>query len=186
MSGGNGGGDGINSFALVSYIADPLAGFLDQLRKDLESESRSKAHVTILPPRPLACSLEQAWRELDAGLHDFQPFHIELGAVEVFPVTNVIYLSMARGGLELRRLHDKLTSGCLAFEEPFPYHPHVTLAQELEPGAVAAVAGLAAARWREFAQGRAFIVNHLTFVQNTLGNRWTDLHGFRLPDRVRT
>lgn len=185
MSGCNGEGEGINSFALVSYISDPLAAFLDQLRKELESECRSKAHVTVLPPRPLECSTGEAWRELDAALHDFQPFHIELGAIEIFPVTNVIYLSMARGGAELLGLHDKLNSGCLAFEEPFPYHPHVTLAQDLEPGAVSAVAERAAARWREFTQKRAFLVNRLMFVQNTLGNRWSDLHAFRLPDRVR-
>jgi 2'-5' RNA ligase len=185
MSSCNGEEKGINSFALVSYFIDPLAEFLDRLRKELESESLSKAHVTVLPPRPLECAPEEAWRELAQGLRDLHPFRIELGEIEIFPVTNVIYLSMARGGAELKRLHEKLNSGCLAFEEPFPYHPHVTLAQDLGPVAVEPAAALAAARWREFAHKTSILIDRLTFVQNTLGNRWTDLHAFRLAHGVR-
>lgn len=185
MSGCNGEGDGINSFALVSYLPEPLKGFLDRLRKDLVAECRSKAHVTILPPRPLECPAEEAWRQLRAGLEDFQPFHIDLGEIEIFPVTNVIYLSVTAGSAELECLHDRLNSACLAFEEPFPYHPHVTLAQDLEPDSVASVAQLAASRWRDFAGRRSFDLNRLTFVQNTLENRWTDLRAFGWAGGVR-
>jgi 2'-5' RNA ligase len=184
MSGCNGEGAGINSFALVSYLPDPLAAFLDGLRKELESECRSRAHVTVLPPRPLECDSRQARGELIAGLQDFQPFLIELGGIQIFPVTNVIYVSVVRGGAKLEALHARLNRGSLAFEEPFRYHPHVTLAQELEPHAAGAVAEIAAARWRDFPGERAFVLDRLTFVQNTLENRWTDLRAFRLAARV--
>ncbi len=185
MSGCNGEGPGINSFALVSYLPDPLAAFLDGLRKEFDSGCHSKAHVTVLPPRPIDCPSETAWAGLGPALRDFQPFLIELGAIEIFPVTNVIYLSVARGGSQLKSLHQKLNSGPLAFEEPFPYHPHVTLAQDLQPGAAAEVAQVAAERWRHFPADRSFVLHRLTFVQNTLGNQWTDLRAFLLHDRVR-
>ena len=53
--------DRINSFALVSYIPEPLAGFLDRLRQELVPNCFLRAHVTILPPRPICSSPEAAW-----------------------------------------------------------------------------------------------------------------------------
>jgi len=185
MSGCNGGGVGINSFALVSYLPPPLGGFLDRLRTDLVCDCQAKAHLTVLPPRPLNCPPEEAWRELASALQEVAPFLVELGDVEVFPESQVVYLSVAVGGMELKRLHSDLNAGRLWFQEPFDYHPHVTLAQDLDNGAVAAATDLARARWREFRQWRSFVVNRLTFVQNTLENRWVDLNGFRLTSGVR-
>jgi hypothetical protein len=45
---------------------------------------------------------------------------------------------------------------------------------------------LAAARWREFPHSRGFTVDKLTFVQNTLQNRWTDLAAMDLASHVTT
>src|SRR5579872_2290857 len=118
----NGGGQ-VNSFALVSYIPQPLAGFLDRLRAELVQECHARAHVTVLPPRPLPCNTEEAWRALQAGVQDFQPFLVDLGPVEIFPVTQVIYISVLSGHAELKRLHAMLNTGQLAVEEPFVYHP---------------------------------------------------------------
>jgi 2'-5' RNA ligase len=186
MSGCNGEGVGVNSFALVSYLPSPLGEFLDRLRMDLVCECRAKAHVTVLPPRPLVCPGEEAWQELALRLQEVPAFTVELGEVEVFPVTQVVYLSVIAGGAELKRLHEKLNSSRLAFEEPFQYHPHVTLAQDLDTaGAVEQATELARARWREFSGRRSFVVNQLTFVQNTLANRWTDLNRFPLASGVR-
>ena len=180
----NGEGRAVNSFALVSYLPEPLAGFLDRLRTELVADCQSRAHVTVLPPRPLLSAVDDAWRELVDGFQDFEPFPVELGRVEVFPITQVLYLSVNAGHAELKRLHQTLNRGGLHFEEPFPYHPHVTLAQGLEPHQAAAAVDLAGVRWREFAHARAFAVDRLTFVQNTLENRWTDLRSLALSDRV--
>jgi len=180
----NGEGTPINSFALVSYVPDPLGGFLDRLRNELVTECHAKAHVTVLPPRPLLASVDDAWRELVDEIQEFSPFRVELGRAEIFPVTHVLYLSVISGHAELKRLHQALNSGQLAFEEPFTYHPHVTLAQELDPHQVAEAGELVAARWREFRGERGFAVDRLTFVQNTLENRWIDLRECPLASRV--
>lgn len=174
----------INSFALVSYIPEPLAGFLDELRMELVEECRARAHVTVLPPRPLAAPAEDPWPGLERHLHDFQPFQVELGTVEIFPVTQVVYIEVIAGQVQLKQLHTALNAGPLAFEEPFEYHPHVTLAQDLEPSAVASIYEKAVARWKDCREERSFLVNRLTFVQNTLDNRWTDLHGCALAGGV--
>ena len=180
MDGCSGEGTCLNSFALVFYLPDPLASFLDRLRRELAPECHAKAHVTVLPPRPLFCPPQEAWRELERGLQDFPPFPLELGEVRVFPVTQVIYLSVREGGRELKRMHTALNTGLFELSEPFEYHPHVTLAQELEPENVPAAAELAARRYREFAHPCVFTVDQLTFVQNTLENRWKDLAGCSL------
>lgn len=180
----NGEGTAVNSFALVAYLPEPLAGFLDCLRTDLVEESRAKAHVTILPPRPLICPVEEAWRELHDAVQDFQPIRVELGKIEIFPLTRVIYVSVNAGFAELKRLHDRLNTGCLAFEEPFDYHPHVTVAHEMERVCAEEAAEVARERWRKFSGPRCFEVDRLTLVQNTLENRWTDLRGCNLSANV--
>jgi len=179
------GGD-VNSFALVSYLSDPLAGFLTRLRCDLVPRCLAKAHVTVLPPRPLSSSREEAWQELQLGLQEFQPFRLELGEIAIFPGFQAVYLSIEAGYQELERMHAALNTGRLAYEEPFQYYPHLTLAQELAPQELAAAMELAAARWREFPHSRGFMVEKLTFVQNTLENRWTDLAAMDLASHVTT
>ena len=77
-----------------------------------------------------------------------------------------------------------LNTGSCAFAEPFSYHPHITLAQDLEPGQVAAAVATARERWRQFADGRGFSVEKLAFVQNTIENRWTDLSLYPLKPRI--
>ena len=177
-------GGQLNSFALVSYLSDPLAEFLNRLRRDLVPECVATAHVTVLPPRPLKSSPEEAWQDLQRGLQDFQPFHGELSEIAVFPGLQAVYLSITTGYQELERMHAALNTGRLAYEEPFPYHPHLTLVQQLAPQELAAAMELAAARWREFPYSRGFTVDKLTFVQNTLENRWTDLAAVDLASHV--
>jgi 2'-5' RNA ligase len=81
-------------------------------------------------------------------------------------------------------MHQALNRGPLEFAEPFEYHPHVTLAQQLLPEQVEASAALARRKWREFPHSRSFMVDRLTFVQNTVENRWADLVGRMLSIRM--
>src|ERR1700733_1254957 len=128
MNGCNGVGNAINSFALISYLPEPLAGFLDSLRCELVPRCQAKTHVTILPPRPLASGVpEDAWSDLNDSLNLFPPFRVELTSVEVFAGTNVIYISIGAGFRELEQMHAALNQGPLQFDEPYKYHPHVTL-----------------------------------------------------------
>jgi len=185
MDGCNGAGNAINSFALISYLPEPLAGFIDSLRSELVPDCQIRSHLTILPPRPLSTGRpEAAWRDLDRHLDTLQPFRVELGSIEVFDYTNVIYLSISGGYRALEHMHAALNRGPLQFSEPFEYHPHVTLAQHLTPEEVEAAAELARRRWKECAHLRSFVVNRLTFVQNTIENRWSDLAGRELAELV--
>lgn len=165
----------LNCFALVAYIPDPLGRFLDNLRRELVPGCLPRAHVTILPPRPLFSEPEAASVQVGATAIETEPFEILLGDVAVFPVTDVVYLDLRTGVRELRDLHRQLNTGHLEFQEPFPYHPHITLAQELLPGTVKEVTERAARRWSEFRFERRFTVEKLSFVQSKAGNGWIDL-----------
>jgi 2'-5' RNA ligase len=180
MGGCNGIGEPVNSFALVSYLSGPLIEFLDGLRAELVHDCVGKTHLTVLPPRPLLGPPEEAWQELKSQLREFQPVRVDLAEVKVFPVTQVIYVSLKSGFAELSRLHGILNAGRLRFQEPFPYHPHITLARDIPPENLAAAVETASRRWSEFSDRRDFMVDQLVFVQNTLDNRWTDLGGCAL------
>lgn len=164
----------INSYALVTYTPDPLGSFLDHLRQELVVSCRIKSHVTLLPPRLLVSPVKLAWEQAQDRLRMEQAFEIGLGEVEVFPGTNVIYLAVTEGRIRLEELHSDLNTRHLGYDEPFEYHPHLTLAQALEPDQVDATLDLARRRWAEFTHARTFLVKTLTFVQNTVQNQWVD------------
>jgi 2'-5' RNA ligase len=164
----------LNTFALVSYIPEPLAGFLDQLRCELVPNCFLRAHVTILPPRSLEAPPEKAWTDLREAAYYLKPIDISLDGVEIFPVSDVIYIAI-HGREGLLKMHDTLNVGKLACKEPFPYHPHVTLAQNLKPDQVDELGEVARRRWREYKGNKVLRVETITFVQNTKWHGWVDL-----------
>src|SRR5580698_925407 len=84
-------------YALVIYLPDPLGGFLDDLRLEMVPGCNPHAHVSVLPPRPLPVAPEAAVEEALEILGGFAPFDIELGPIEKFDLTDVIYISVAGG-----------------------------------------------------------------------------------------
>jgi 2'-5' RNA ligase len=171
----------LNQFALVIYFPDPLARFLDELRLELVNGCRPRAHVTVLPPRPLT-DLDASLEEARILAPEFPPFEIEAGDVEVFPETNVVYIGVRRGADELRAMHEAMNTGPLASAEPFLYHPHITLAQEFPSVDTGRLEALARARWEAYSGPRWFHAESLAFVQNTAQKRWLDLATFGLGE----
>jgi 2'-5' RNA ligase len=165
----------VNSYSLVAYLPEPLGAFIDQLRRELVPHCRARAHVTLLPPRALQCPVDTALRQIRDALQNLQPFRVEFGEVRFFPQTNVVYLSITRGLPELEDIHRILNCGMAGCEEAYPYHPHLTLAQQIDPGAMAAAGELVSRWWQEFPHSRGFLLDLLTFVQNTSDNVWMDL-----------
>jgi len=169
----------VNAFALVSYIPGPLGRFLDGLRRELVPACTAQSHVTILPPRVLEEPPDQGWSEAAEVLRNTPPLEIELGDVEIFPVSQAIYLSLARGADAIERLHHRLNAGQLEFAEPFTFHPHVTLAQEVKPERLDEVVAHARKVWQEWNGARRFLAERLVFVQNGVSenglSQWIDL-----------
>ncbi|WP_334171316.1 2'-5' RNA ligase family protein [Sinomonas sp.] len=61
------------------------------------------------------------------------PFRVTLCGTGSFrPVSEVVYLEVTEGFEECVRLHAELQRGPLERELPFPYHPHVTVAHDVD------------------------------------------------------
>ncbi len=189
MSGLCNGGDAasggvVDTFALVAYLPEPLAGFVSRVRRELAPGCRLRAHITLLPPRQIACDVTFASRQLQAAIAPARAFRIELKDIQVFPVSEVIHLSIGAGFRELKELHAQLNHGPCLSSELWSYEPHVTLAQGLDSAAVAHAREIAERRWREYAGPHDFTLDKLAFVQGSPERGWVDLESFELPSPV--
>lgn len=165
----------VGLFALVAYLPDPLASFLDDLRVELTPGCNPHAHVTILPPRPITDELKVIIQQIADDLKGAVPFRVELGDIEMFEATSVIYLGLARGASELRRLYAALNYGSLQYNEHFPYHPHITIAQNILSDEAARLAPVAREKWARYRGPRSFVVSALSFVQHVAPSIWADV-----------
>jgi 2'-5' RNA ligase len=172
--------EGPNIYALVTYIPAPLGRFLDALRRELVPHDDPRAHISLLPPRPLTGGWREAWVEVQKALRDRRSFDVELAGIKTFPVTDVVYLEVGAGARELCEIHAAMNTNSLAFTEPFAYHPHVTLAQDIPGRDIPRVRQLAEERWREFSGPRGFRAERAVFVQNTTRDHWLDLAAYEL------
>jgi 2'-5' RNA ligase len=174
------GGERQNLYALVIYIPDPLGGFLDDLRRELAPHCNPHAHVSVLPPRCLSVPWSAASEQARTLTEGWAPFEIELTSVEVFPATEVIYIEIGRGALEMRGLHSAMNTGALECNEPFVYHPHSTLAQGIPHDQVEEFTATARRRWAAYTGSRVFRAERAVFVQNAGDNCWIDLAEYSL------
>lgn len=165
----------LSQFALVAYIPGPLGRFLDDLRLELTPGCRPRAHVTVLPPRSVHHEISAAVHQLDEELKGATPFQVDLGDIQIFDTSHVVYLGVTRGYTELLQLYGALNCDCLSYTEPFPYHPHITLAQNVTAEEAARLAALASERWAAYGGPRGFEVASLSFVQQVAPGIWTDV-----------
>ena len=167
--------DLINPYAIVAYVAGPIARFADRLRGDLDADAGNHAHITILPPRPLPCPDSEAIQFARPLVSRFKPFEVEIGGVEAFQPTQVIHLSLTRGRHELIAMHNLLNTGCLFQSETYQYTPHITLGHQLPDGAFDRCLETSRRRWQEFGDTVPLRIDTLTFVRQRTELSWEDL-----------
>jgi 2'-5' RNA ligase len=163
-------------YAAVAYVRSPVGIFVEELRRELHpAHTHADAHVTILPPRLLAGSEQQALDQLAQVCSATSPFEVTMGDVETFiPVTPTLFLRVARGAYRMRELHDKLNRDALFFAEPWAYMPHLTIAKMNTEDEVNKVLKAARQRWQAYAGSREVRIDSVTFVKG-VGERWIDL-----------
>ncbi|MBO9570228.1 MAG: 2'-5' RNA ligase family protein [Cellulomonas iranensis] len=132
-------------------------------------------HVTLVGPTPVALDALDA---LDAHLArvagSHAPFRVVLRGTQTFrPVSPVVFVALERGGDDCAALERALRAGPLDVPSAFPFHPHVTVAHDLDDaaldGAQRDMAGYEA----------AFDVTHLhRFVHD--GTAWRPVRQFAL------
>jgi 2'-5' RNA ligase len=163
-------------YAAVAYVRNPVGSFVEELRRELHpSHTHADAHITILPPRPLAGSEEQAIEVLQEVCSAAQPFEITMGDVESFiPATPTVFIRVAYGAYRMRELHDEFNVNGLEFCEPWPYMPHLTILKADTISEAEQALGIARQRWETFQDRRKIRIDSITFVRGN-GERWQDV-----------
>jgi 2'-5' RNA ligase len=113
------------------------------------------------------------------------PFIVELAEVESFlPVTPTVFIRVSYAGYRMRELHDLLNRDGLAYTEPLPYMPHVTVAKLDSNEHAAEVLRTSKIRWDNYPGSHRILVDRLTFVRGR-EHTWTDLAEINLsaPNR---
>ncbi|HZP23861.1 MAG TPA: 2'-5' RNA ligase family protein [Terriglobales bacterium] len=163
-------------YAVIAYARSPVGIFVEELRRELHpAHTHADAHLTILPPRPLNGSEQQALDLLSEVAQTATRFEVTMGEVETFvPVTPTVFLRVARGAYRMRELRDKLNRGALLFNEPWPYMPHLTIAKMDTTAEASKLLEAARQRWQSYSGPRTVRIEALTFVKGS-GERWVNI-----------
>ncbi|WP_116112667.1 2'-5' RNA ligase family protein [Austwickia chelonae] len=127
--------DLVTRVGVAIALPEPHAGLLQEARRnfgDLQGDL-VRTHVTLAGPREIPDrEMSRVQEHLAMICRDQGPFDVLLqGATSFRPVTQVSYLRVCRGAEECRQLAEAICTGPLAAPQHYPYHPHVTLAQDL-------------------------------------------------------
>jgi 2'-5' RNA ligase len=125
-------------------------------------------HVTLLPPTPLSSdAMPAVEKHLSEVAATGRAFDMHLAGTGTFrPMSPVVFVQVSRGVGDCEELERAIRTGPLTRELNFPYHPHVTVAQEVDDTALdAAYDGLG-----DFV-ARFLVASFVLFSRDT-DNRW--------------
>jgi len=125
-------------------------------------------HVTLLPPTEVPLTDRGAIStHLSEVARAHPPFDMHLAGTGTFsPVSDVVFVTVARGIGNCELLANDVRQGPLARTLSFPYHPHVTVAHDVPPDMLEfAYSGLADL-------SAEFRVDHFTEFEQLPGGEW--------------
>lgn len=123
-------------------VPDPWASQIRQVRSAAgDPLARTIVpHITLVPPVLVANDdVAALLGHVRSVARRGAPFVVEVAGAQTFrPVSPVVYLEVTRGAQALGDLHDDLrrAGGPLAGPLRFPFHPHVTLAHDVDDDAL--------------------------------------------------
>ena len=90
-------------------------------------------HVTLLPPTPVpAGSMAHVEEHLAEAARSHPSFVMHLAGTGTFrPTSPVVFVQVATGVADCEQLEHAIRRGPLHRPLEFPYHPHVTVAQQI-------------------------------------------------------
>lgn len=91
-------------------------------------------HITLLPPTAIEPEeLDGVRTHLREVAGRYSPFVVALSGTDTFrPVSPVVFVAVTEGAEGCAALHNGINTGPLQQRTRFPYHPHVTIAHDLD------------------------------------------------------
>jgi 2'-5' RNA ligase/8-oxo-dGTP pyrophosphatase MutT (NUDIX family) len=157
---------------VVARLPEPLGIHVQAWRRALgdPAAERIGPHLTLVPPQTVAeRDLDRAVALVERAAEAAVPFLVELaGAATFLPASPAAYLVVREGRPALEALEAALRESPLD-RRTHPFHPHVTVAQDLPPDRIeAAAAELAGFR-------AAFPVRDLAVLRQERDKTWRPL-----------
>lgn len=117
-------------------VPDPHGRRLQEYRVALGDDVARliPTHITLLPPYEVSDDdLPGIVDHLRRTASITLPFRLHLRGTSTFrPVSPVVFIGVVEGISQCEQLTARVRTGPLAAELRFPYHPHVTVAQDLD------------------------------------------------------
>jgi 2'-5' RNA ligase len=168
----------VTTIGVSVAVPDPWGSELQTYRVKLGDEEAAgiPSHITLLPPIDVDDDLMP---RIEAHLEHMavtsESFEAHLRGTGTFrPISPVVFVNVVRGisGFELLAL--AVRQGPLAIEAHFPYHPHVTVAHDLDEDSLdQAFEDLGDFECR-------FMVEHFSLYVHDEGQGWTPVRHFTL------
>jgi 2'-5' RNA ligase len=130
----------VQTIGVAIAIPEPYGTLLQKHRAsfgDTEADA-IPTHVTLLPPTDVAeADLPSVEAHLQQAANQVEAFRMRLRGTATFrPVSPVVFVALAEGISSCEVLASRVRSGVLAQELRFNYHPHVTVAHDLDESAL--------------------------------------------------
>jgi 2'-5' RNA ligase len=94
-------------------------------------------HVTLVPPTEVGDPLEKVERHLGDVASVTDPFRLHLRGTATFrPTSPVVFVAISEGISACEMLAGAIRQGPLEQDLAFPYHPHVTVAHDIDDEAL--------------------------------------------------
>ena len=158
-------------------IPEPWGGMLTRRRVEAGDPQAVPAHVTLLGPTEIPVRALPAVEEhLARVAATHLPFTLHLRGTGTFrPVTQVVFVAVAAGISECELLAAAINAAPeLHREARFPYHPHVTVAQDVPPEVLDKA-------YEDLADFSAlFEVEAFTLFSHSGATRWQPRRDYRL------
>ncbi len=170
----------VRTIGVAVGIPEPWGSQLDGHRAASGDPMASliPAHLTLLAPTEVDAGpdgLAKIEEHLAGIAADHAPFQLHLRGTGTFrPVTDVVFVAVAAGIAACEQLAADITSGPLSRTLKYPYHPHVTVAQDVPERALDSV-------YDELASFEArFPVDGFTLYEHVPDGRWQPQRRFIL------
>jgi len=146
----------------------------------MDQDAHLPPHITLLPP--LACDLTDlpaVKAHLASIVQPQRPFRVHLHSTASFrPVSPTVFLALEQGAAQCVALEAALRTGPLACRTGFDFHPHVTVAHQVDE----ATLNRAKAAMASFDE--TFVASEVDLWQLQLDGTVTHLERYQMEGRA--